>query len=677
MRAYEKMTNNSKAIEILRNYNGINPYILNLKKDIIVKEKINSLTDFTIEYILKNYTFTPKVINKNVKIADWYGVSLQKKLEIEFKPEKIKIVSFLGETKEYYHCIIKYRQNMEPYQYFLSKKGLLEDFLTEDYHTITVDFERYNNLGLINRPDIPRTVKPHQMEAVQFLLSRKKCILADDMGLGKSMSVSIASIEGNFDCVLVICPASLKTNWLEELSFFIPQREISVIGGITGLKKSELERYLGYGEGRSGKTVKELEEEAKERGKWDANRYVIVNYDILDEFYEFAKTRSKANLEIALNNSPILQFVKGKKSLIIIDEAHKLSTMKSERFKIIKDLLSKGNPDSLYLVTGTPITNDPQNYYNLLSLLDAEITKDWNYYMQRYCGAKKFPKNAEEKEKRNKITASFVKQLGKNTWYDLTDDEKKELNMIVEKSVKMLTVPTKATNLDELKSKTSHLYLRRTKDDFADLPSKTVHERYFELTEEQKKEYDRLWEEYEELKLQEDPNNEINKELIEGALYRKYLSNQMVANTINLTDRCIAKGEKVVIACCYDEELYTLKEYYGDKCVVYNGKMTLKKKDEAKDAFIKDPNVMVFIGNITAAGVGITLINSRVLIFNNISWVPGDNQQMEDRIYRIGQKRDVHIYYQFFRNTQYEKMWNTVLKKSEVINQVIKKEDEK
>ena len=677
MRAYEKMTNNSKAIEILRNYNGINPYILNLKKDIIVKEKINSLTDFTIEYILKNYNFTPKVINKSVKIADWYGASLQKKLEIEFKPEKIKIISFLGETKEYYHCIIKYRQNMEPYQYFLSKKGLLEDFLTEDYHTITVDFERYNNLGLINRPDIPRIVKPHQMEAVQFLLSRKKCILADDMGLGKSMSVSIASIEGNFDCVLVICPASLKTNWLEELSFFIPQREISVIGGITGLKKSELERYLGYGEGRSGKTVKELEEEAKERGKWDANRYVIVNYDILDEFYEFAKTRSKVNLEIALNNSPILQFVKGKKSLIIIDEAHKLSTMKSERFKIIKDLLSKGNPDSLYLVTGTPITNDPQNYYNLLSLLDAEITKDWNYYMQRYCGAKKFPKNAEEKEKRNKITASFVKQLGKNTWYDLTDDEKKELNVIVEKTVKMLTVPTKPTNLDELKSKTSHLYLRRTKNDFADLPSKTIHERYFDLTDEQKKEYDRLWEEYEELKLQEDPNNEINKELIEGALYRKYLSNQMVANTISLTDRCIAKGEKVVIACCYDEELYTLKEYYGDKCVVYNGKMTLKKKDEAKDAFIKDPNVMVFIGNITAAGVGITLINSRVLIFNNISWVPGDNQQMEDRIYRIGQKRDVHIYYQFFRNTQYEKMWNTVLKKSEVINQVIKKEDEK
>ena len=65
------------------------------------------------------------------------------------------------------------------------------------------------------------------------------------------------------------------------------------------------------------------------------------------------------------------------------------------------------------------------------------------------------------------------------------------------------------------------------------------------------------------------------------------------------------------------------------------------------------------------------------IIFNNISFVPGDNLQMSDRIYRIGQTRDVDIYYQIFRDTQYEKMWNIVLRKSLVINQIVKKEDEK
>ena len=105
--------------------------------------------------------------------------------------------------------------------------------------------------------------------------------------------------------------------------------------------------------------------------------------------------------------------------------------------------------------------------------------------------------------------------------------------------------------------------------------------------------------------------------------------------------------------------------------------MSLKEKDEAIKRFNNDPNIMVFIGNIIAAGVGITLTASRVIIFNNFSYVPGDNQQMQDRVHRIGQTRDVHIFYQFFKDTQYEKMWNTVLSKSLIINKVIKKEDEK
>lgn len=151
----------------------------------------------------------------------------------------------------------------------------------------------------------------------------------------------------------------------------------------------------------------------------------------------------------------------------------------------------------------------------------------------------------------------------------------------------------------------------------------------------------------------------------------------MVPNTIKLANEFIEKGEKVIIATCYDEELNTLKEYYGEKCVVYNGKMGSKQKDAAQKAFMEDPNVQVFIGQVIAAGVGLTLIASHVLIFNNIDFVPSNNRQMEDRLYRIGQTKDVDIYYQMFHGTQYEKIWNTVLRKEIVINQVIKKEDEK
>lgn len=221
------------------------------------------------------------------------------------------------------------------------------------------------------------------------------------------------------------------------------------------------------------------------------------------------------------------------------------------------------------------------------------------------------------------------------------------------------------------------MYLRRTKEDFNDIVEKTIHEVFYDLSYKQQCEYDRLWEEYEEAKLNEDPEKELNKELLEGGLYRKYLSNQMVPNTIDMVTDFIEGGDKVVIACCFDEELYTLQEHFKDDCVIYNGKMNLKEKDEAVRKFMTEPETKVFIGNINAAGVGITLTSATKLIFNNISFVPGDNQQMCDRIHRLNQSKPVDIYYQLFRGTQYEKMWNIVLKKELVINQVIKKEDEK
>ena len=151
----------------------------------------------------------------------------------------------------------------------------------------------------------------------------------------------------------------------------------------------------------------------------------------------------------------------------------------------------------------------------------------------------------------------------------------------------------------------------------------------------------------------------------------------MVPYTERLADGIIAKGEKVVIACCYDEEIYTLKEYYGDKAVLFNGKCSLKQKDAAVEAFMGDENVKVFLGNIASAGVGITLTSATNLIFSDMSYVPSDNEQMQDRVHRIGQTKPVDIYYQIFRNTQYERMWNIVMRKQITINAVIKKEDEK
>ena len=382
------------ALKILNEYNGVNPYILILKRDFFVTKLKKELNDFEIEYIIKNHNKQPISINKITKLADWYGLKKKEEWNTDFIPEKIKVITLYGETKTHYHCQVQYRQSVNPVGCFLPKKAVLKNFLLEDYHNLYVDFDRYDKLSMSKNPN--RKLKPHQKEAVQFLLSRKKCVLADDQGYGKTTELIVAAIEGNFDSIVVICPASIKSTWKDELLWYIPERDITIVEGIQGKNKSDLEKYLGYTVGKSGKKVTELQAEAKERGKWVDNRFMIVNYDILDEFYQIPKGRSIKSIEDAYNNSPLLQYIKNKKTLIIVDEAHKLSNNGSIRYKVIKDLIKRGNPDSIYAATGTPITNNPKNFFYVLDLLEDPITDDYQYYLDRYCAAFKVPAKGEK-----------------------------------------------------------------------------------------------------------------------------------------------------------------------------------------------------------------------------------------------------------------------------------------
>lgn len=663
--------NIEKALRILKEYSGSNPYILMLQRDIYVNQNNDALGDFQVEFILDNYNKEPRPINKIVKLTDWYAEKKKEDWKLDFIPKNIAILSYLGETTTTYCCYVQYRKSVPPTMSFLSKKGVVGNFLVDDFHNMQIDFDRYDRLSMEQDPK--RRLFPHQKEGVQFLLTRKKCILADSMGLGKTSTLSVAAIEGNFDSTVIICPASLKTNWKKELMWYVPEKDITIIESIAQKTKGELEEFLGYSVGKSNKKKEELLEEAYFQGKWQNNRFVIVNYDILDEFYEIPKSWAKKAVADAHEGSPLLKYIYNKKSLIVIDEAHKLSNSTSKRYKIIKDLIKRGNPEDIFLATGTPVTNNPQNLFCLLALIKHPLSNDWNYYMEHYCGAIKIPAKGEKE----KWTNLFLKRVGKATWYDLSSDEKDKLKTFIRDNAKMITIAKDLTNLDELKEMISDVYMRRIKEDMEGMVKKTIHEIYYDLTPSQLMEYETLWDEYEAAQKENNPEKVINKDLLEGAIYRRYLSNAMVPYTEKLVDEIIAKGEKIVVFCCFDEELYALKEYYGDKCVIYNGKMNAKQKDAAVEKFMNDNTTMVFIGNLIAAGVGITLTRASNLVFNDLSYVPGDNQQGIDRICRIGQTKDCDIYIQIFRKTQYENIWNIVMKKTLVIDQIIKKEDEK
>lgn len=643
----------SKTYELLKDYNGQNGYIQKLRNDVYAYKK--TINEFHVRFINENYNFNPRFIGKIVKVSDWWGKKKQEELNLEFTPKVVEVGWYMGRAMGLIVCYVRFRKSQEKgILTICSQEAFVTNFWLDDYCNLEIDFTKYNT--------DKRRVMKHQEEGVKFLVNRKKCILADEPGSGKTTQAIIASLAGDYKHILIICPQSVKETWRRELLYFVPEDSITIVSG----------------------------------SKWNDKKYTIINYDILDNFYtiptqtikqknislgddgkivtEYKEkeivTRSKKIISTAMQNSQLFQ---AQYDLIIIDEAHKLSNNTSGRFKIVSDLIHRSNPIGIFELTGTMITNSAKNLYNLLKVIDVPITRDWNKYMERYCGTKSY----YQKEERDAYTSIFCKNIGKNSWYDLTDGEKEKLNEFLEKKhCKKFYVQGEDQNMEELREIIKPYYLRRLKSDFAEMSIKTIKCIHYEMTDEEKASYNCLWEEY--LSIQDDKEkSEKYKQLIEVSLMRQWLADKMIPRTIDLVRKCIDVGRKVVIFCSFDNEIEKLREEFGEICVYHNGKINEKKKNNAVDNFQNDDNIKVFIGNLESASVGLTLTAASVLVFNSFSFVPAVNLQAMDRIYRIGQDKNCTAYYQSFNETYFDKMLEIVNKKQNVIDKIIITEKEK
>lgn len=493
-----------------------------------------------------------------------------------------------------------------------SISGIAKIALNDDTFDLTVYLPNEN---LYKMRKIINITKENEEEAICIKVDSEdeSFLIKDYLVTHNTTTLTIAALAGKYKKILILCPASLKENWKNELMYYVDESEITIVN----------------------------------RTKWKGStKFTIINYDVLRNFYKIAmeedsetkkmvKSRSKAKIMESLSKSRL--YTEGF-DLIIVDECHKLSKSTSIRYKILEDFIKKTKIESIFLSTGTPITNNTVNLYNILKLIDADITKNYEYYMKRYCNAKKM----------------YNKYLKRD-----------------------VLVPSGSSNLDELKEKIKHLYIRRTAEDIGlDVEHSTTVLKY-DLSTTQRITYNKLWNEYQEAQYFEGNDVSKYKQLIEGTILRQWAANEMIKNTIELAESHIEYGEKVLIMCCFDEEINQLKEHFGDSCVVFNGKMSNKQKEAAKNEFINDDKKKVFIGNIISAGVGLTLVVANVCIFNSFDWVTGNNEQAERRIVRIGQEKECEIYYQIFNDTIFEKMFNIVAKKKNIIETVIKNETDK
>jgi len=360
---------------------------------------------------------------------------------------------------------------------------------------------------------------------------------------------------------------------------------------------------------------------------WDPSRFTIINYDILKNFHT-VKERGKEYEDWELRRE-LLEF---NPDLIILDEAHFIKNHKSIRGKIIKDISNTFKNSKVWLLTGTPIANRPMDYYNLLSIIDSPVANNWVHYAKTYCDGMRFKKG------------------GKYVW-----------------------VTKGATNLVELSTKTRRTILRRKKEDVLDLPEKLITPVYLEL--QNVSGYENVWNEYLNKRKLDGKKGNPAKDLVEATLLRTFIAMETVPYTIEKTEEALELNKKVIIFCNFNAEMDEFVRYFGNKAVCVRGGMTDKQKQHSVDRFQEDDSCMVFIGQIKAAGVGLTLTKAEIVIMNSLDWVPGNHEQAEDRAYRIGQKETVNIYYMLIDETIDTIIWDILNEKKKVIGTIMGEDD--
>jgi len=328
---------------------------------------------------------------------------------------------------------------------------------------------------------------------------------------------------------------------------------------------------------------------------------VIINYDILGS-PPMRKTR-KHPAAPAKGWYPAL--LSAGFQMLILDEGHYIKNPKVKRTKCALGLGKKIGRASV--LTGTPIVNRPIEFFTLLNLVDSSLFPSYWHYAQRYCGAKH---------------TGFG--------WDFTG----------------------ASNTQELHAKVSRkCYLRRKKKDvLKELPPIVRTVIPMELDARGRREYEAekaLFDAW----VKENRLYGADSAQVAVALQRiEHLKQAAVSAKL---DQCLGwisdwvdTGEKLVVFGTHHATIDALEKAFPKIHVTIDGRMPVPKRQSLVDMFQQNDYCRLFFGNIKAAGTGLTLTAASNTCFLELPWTPGECDQSEARVHRIGQEADsVGAYY--------------------------------
>jgi SWI/SNF-related matrix-associated actin-dependent regulator 1 of chromatin subfamily A len=423
------------------------------------------------------------------------------------------------------------------------------------------------------REALPRGLElyPYQVAGVAFLeRARGRAVIGDQMGLGKTVqALAWLALHPKLRPAVILCPGLVRLNWLREVRRWLPGETAEVVVGKADAARLRRVGVEGGVEAPTGTAS-----------------IVIVNYESVARHADELTSRTPA--------------------AVVLDECQYIKERSAQRTKATLRVSRAAR--HVIALSGTPITNRPIEFYNVLNLLRPDLFRSWWAYANRYCG------------------------LHHNGYgWDASG----------------------ATNTEELSRllRGEGIMLRRTKDQvLQDLPPKRrVHLDVELLADEGVEEAVRgaraaLATEQARRWLREGgaaPGDVL------AALSRLRLQLGLAKAEAALGWLAELASDRPVVVFVYHREAARviqdgLRER-GLSVVTATGDSSASERQAAVDAF-QAGRARVFVGTFGAAGVGLTLTTASDVVLAERDWVPAVEEQAEDRCHRVGQQGSVTVW---------------------------------
>ena len=467
-------------------------------------------------------------------------------------------------------------------------------------------------------PQLPDNLFPFQKEGVQRMLEMdSNILLADEMGLGKTVQGAVyLALKNNSLPALIVCPASLKQNWANEIEKWAKVKTHIITGKTPEYYSPDfIEKYpvfiINYdilgNENKAEKEAELLRQKKARQAGLPFRKKTIAVYGWCDELFK-----------IPFNT-------------IIADEVQYIAEPDTIRARAINQICNAHKKSKKLFISGTPYETRTSQFFTALHILDPIQFPNRYKFLMRYCNPVK-------------------------TFFGWKFDG--------------------LSNAEELHSMISKFMIRRLKKDvLKQLPPKIRAVVPMNVTLSERSKYDQIDDQFEQdiISGKKSKKEQLGHiaELKKGAFEAKKKA------VIQWIKEYLEINSKLVVFIYHHSTYDALMQEFGKVAVGITGETPAIQRQDIVDRFQNDSKINLFIGQIKASGVGLTLTKASATAFVEFGTTPPQHEQAEDRVHRIGQEADsVMAYYLILDNSIENDIMNTLERRNKDLKQVLNNESE-